>query len=85
MYLKNYMRLLYNLQKNCSKIHLYKKVFFGQKNMQSFFKVMSLVRLISFAPKYNIYKCAFNLIDLFDITNYLMKIEINYMFNFVSS
>jgi len=39
-----------NLQKKGSKIHLYKKVIFRQKNMQSFFKVTPLAHFISFAP-----------------------------------
>jgi hypothetical protein len=31
---------------------LYEKVIFGQKDVQSFFKVMPLACLISFAPNY---------------------------------
>jgi hypothetical protein len=35
---------------NYSKIQLYEKVCFGKKDMQSFSKVTSLVRFISFMP-----------------------------------
>jgi hypothetical protein len=56
MYLKNdYNLQKLNLQckKKCSKIHLYGKVIFGQKDIKSFLKIMPLVHLISFAPKEN--------------------------------
>jgi hypothetical protein len=36
-------------KKNCSKIHLYEKVIFVQKEMQSYYKVTSLADSISFA------------------------------------
>jgi hypothetical protein len=39
-----------NLKRKCLKIQLYEKVSFGQNDMQSFSKVMSLVHLILFAP-----------------------------------
>jgi hypothetical protein len=44
MYLDNYKIL----QKHCSKTHLYKKIIFGQKDMQSFSKVLLLAHLILF-------------------------------------
>jgi hypothetical protein len=40
------------LQKNCSKTHLYEKVFFGKKDIESFSKVIMLFRCISFAPHF---------------------------------
>jgi len=40
-----------NLKKKNSKIHLYEKIIFEQKDLQFFFKVMSLASFISFAPK----------------------------------
>jgi hypothetical protein len=40
-------------KKHYSKIHLYEKVFFGQKDMQSFSKVMPLAHFISLRPNIN--------------------------------
>jgi len=37
-------------KKNCSNIHLYEKVIFGQKDMLSFLKVTLLVYFILFIP-----------------------------------
>jgi hypothetical protein len=42
--------IITSCKKNYSKIHSYEKVFFGKKNIRSFFKVITLVRYISFAP-----------------------------------
>jgi hypothetical protein len=42
--------IITNCKKNCSKIHLYEKVIFGQKDIESFFKVIVLVYCISFTP-----------------------------------
>jgi hypothetical protein len=39
-----------NSKNNCLKIHLYEKIIFGQKDMWSSSKVMSLVHFILFAP-----------------------------------
>jgi hypothetical protein len=39
-----------NYKKHCSKIHLYKKIIFGQKEMKSFSKITPLAHLTSFAP-----------------------------------
>jgi hypothetical protein len=51
MYLDNYKHLLQR-KNNCSKNHFYEKNIFGQKYMQSFFKVTSLAHLILFAPRW---------------------------------
>jgi len=60
-----------NLQNNCSKIHLYKKVIFGQKDMQSFFNI---THLISFAPYIlNVTCCFLSLIFLKIINKFLFK------------
>jgi hypothetical protein len=39
------------LEKNCSKIHSYEKKKFGEKNIQSFSKIIMLAHYILFAPK----------------------------------
>jgi hypothetical protein len=42
--------IIKNCKKNCSKIHLDERVIFGQKHIESFFKVIMLVYCISFTP-----------------------------------
>jgi hypothetical protein len=41
--------LLQKIKNNCSKIHFYENFILGQKDMQSFFKVMHLAHCITFA------------------------------------
>jgi hypothetical protein len=49
MYLYNYQHFIITIFfKKCSNIHLYQKVIFGQKDMESFSKVMLLAQCIYF-------------------------------------
>ncbi len=43
-------RQLFHLLEQFIKIHLYETIIFGQRDMQSFSKIMSLARFISFVP-----------------------------------